>query len=414
MGEALLYRLVTLNAYLSYFLIGFVSVIFAPALPAMINDFGLSLVEAGGIFPAKSLGAIAAVMVGGAWSDRIGRKPTIAGGAILLAVGSLGVAWGRTWPLVLTAFLLSGVGQGFVNSSINALVADLNRRRPGKALNMLHGVYGMGAFAGPFVAGALAMANQGWRPAFLLCGLLWAVSTVFTLLLPFPKADATAADRASSDRAGAPAASGHQGRPLWGGWLFIGLWLVAFLYNSTALGLIGWINTYLADRTDLAASMLAANMVAVFYVALTTGRFMWSRMVDGIGYDRAILLCAIGPVLAYPLVIWSAHIWIIAAGVMVCGLFFAGLYPTALAYATRRQPELTGSISGAMAMAMSLGTMVVPWLTGIIAARAGFQTGMAFIYILVIALLAVAVGVCMLGKHQPSGRLPDQHRLQTP
>ena len=384
-------KLVMTNAYFSYFLIGFVSVIFAPALPEMIKDFGLSLGQASLIFPARSLGTIVAVYVGGAWSDRIGRKPTIVGGAALLGLGSLGVAWGQSWPLVLAAFLLSSIGQGFVNSSVNALVADLNTDRRGAAFNILHGIYGLGGILGPLAAGAFVMSNQGWRPVFLLSGVLWLASTIFTLVLAFPPVY-----RGEKGERIAVAAAAPRRRAA-GGLLFAGLLSVAFLYNSTAWGLIGWINTYLKERADIVPQALAAQMIPLFYIALTTGRFTWSRIAEGLGYGRVILLCALGPVVAFPMVIWGSNPWLVSTGVFVCGLFLSGLFPTSLAYATSRRPDITGAIAGTMSVAMSLGTIVVPWLTGIIASRTSFQTGMTFIYLMVWALLAVSMAVSRVG-----------------
>lgn len=375
------YHMLMVAAYFSYFLIGFISVLFAPALPVMIHDFGLNLAQASLIFPAKSLGHIAAVLVGGAWSDRVGRKPMIVGGALLLGLGSLGVWAGKSWMLVLSAFLLSSVGQGFVNSSVNALVADLNPNRRGKAFNVLHGVYGLGGFAGPLVAGTFLLANRGWRPVFFISGLLWLVCGLFTLTLAFPRPT--------------PSSGSPSRRPLfaWGGILFASLFTVAFLYNGSAWGLIGWINTYLDQKANHIPVVLATRLLSIYYIALTTGRFLWSRVVDQLGYGRVILLCAMGPVVAFPLVVWGVNPWLVACGVAICGLFFAGIYPTALAYATQSSPGRSGTIAGTMSVAMATGNMIVPWATGIIADKVGFNIGMAFIYILVLALLATAIGV---------------------
>ncbi|HHW09197.1 MAG TPA: MFS transporter [Firmicutes bacterium] len=385
-------RLVIINGYAAYFLIGFFVVLFAPALPAMIKDFGLSLAQAGLIFPARSLGQLAAVMIGGAWSDRVGRKPTIVTGAALFALGSLGVAVGSSWPLVLAGFLVSSVGQGFANSSINGLIADAHPTSRGAALNRLHGIYGLGAFIGPLVAGGLLLTNQGWRPAFLISSLLWLMCLLVTLFLHIPAPGPRKVHPASGEKQPL-----SQGKSIYGAILFAGLFMVAFLYNGTANGLIGWINSYLLEKADVMPSILAANMVSLFYLALTIGRFLWSGVVQDWGYARVILICAAGPVAAFPLVIWGGNSLLVALGVMASGLFFSGLYPTALAYAADRRPELAGTITGTLSMAMTLGSMSVPWLTGIIAGRTGFQSGMIFIYIFVVCLLGVAVGISKAG-----------------
>lgn len=80
-----------------------------------------------------------------------------------------------------------------------------------------------------------------------------------------------------------------------------------------------------------------------------------------------------------------------ALGVFICGLFIAGLFPTALAYGNRLFPDLAGTVSGTMSVAMILGTMVPPWWTGVAAETWSFQTAIGLNFALVLPLIWIAV-----------------------
>ena len=57
-------RALTISCYIGYFLIGVIGLVYAPALPLMIDNFGITLVAAGAIFPAKSIGSL----IGSPWA----------------------------------------------------------------------------------------------------------------------------------------------------------------------------------------------------------------------------------------------------------------------------------------------------------------------------------------------------------
>ncbi|MEZ4609384.1 MAG: hypothetical protein R2838_03850 [Caldilineaceae bacterium] len=51
-----------------------------------------------------------------------------------------------------------GTAQGGLSTGINALIADVNRDARSRALNSLHGIYGIGAALSPLIFGVLLAA----------------------------------------------------------------------------------------------------------------------------------------------------------------------------------------------------------------------------------------------------------------
>ena len=100
---------------------------------------------------------------------------------------------------------------------------------------------------------------------------------------------------------------------------------------------------------------------------------------------------ALGEELIDPLVVSGGGLIWIAAGVALSGLFLSGLYPTGLAFATRRFPEIAGTVAGSMAAALTLGSMLPPWWTGVAAGARGLSFAIWLNYALVVPLIGIAL-----------------------
>ncbi len=244
------------------------------------------------------------------------------------------------------------------------------------ALNMLHGLYSIGAMTGPLVAAVILTSHAGWRAIFFGSSLVW---FTYTIIIVFTKFPAPSAKRREHGKPSLKSAAMLLSPTL------LMLFLVSFLYNGTATSLVSWINTYL-DTVDFPL-LLGASMVSIFYLGLALGRFACGILSERIGYAKVILICAVGSLVFYPMAIYFSHPFLIATGVFFAGLFFSGLHPTGMALASRHFPAYSGTIASLLSVAMAVGAMSVPWLTGFTADYAGFKAGFG----ISVALLAVLV-----------------------
>jgi MFS family permease len=128
-------------------------------------------------------------VVGGRWSDRIGRRTVIATGWLVYAVVYAGFAVSRELPALFAWFLLYGFYFGFAEGTERALVADLTPAdRRGVAFGVYNAVQGLGGLAASVVFG-LVWRSYGATAAFGL-GATLALAATASLFLAVPKTQA--------------------------------------------------------------------------------------------------------------------------------------------------------------------------------------------------------------------------------
>ena len=122
-------------------------------------------------------------LVGGRWSDRIGRRAVIGIGWLVYAVVYIGFATSETLVPLLGWFLVYGFHFGFAEGTEKALVADLApAARRGFAFGVYNGVLGLGSLLASVLFGVLwstfgadVAFGTGAALALVATGLLFAV-----------------------------------------------------------------------------------------------------------------------------------------------------------------------------------------------------------------------------------------------
>jgi MFS family permease len=128
-------------------------------------------------------------VVGGSWSDRIGRRTVIAIGWLVYAVVYAGFAISSGPAALFAWFLLYGFYFGFAEGTEKALVADLTPAdRRGFAFGVYNAVQGLGGLAASVVFG-LVWSAYGAAAAFGL-GATLALAATMSLFLAVPKTQA--------------------------------------------------------------------------------------------------------------------------------------------------------------------------------------------------------------------------------
>jgi len=120
----------------------------------------------------------------GIWSERIGRKPVIVGGLVLLAIGSVVAAMAHSiYGIILGRFLQ---GSGAVGGVLMALVADLtsekNRTKAMAAIGASIGV----SFGLAMILGSM-LTSYGGVPAIFWVTALLAIGGIFILFFAVPE-----------------------------------------------------------------------------------------------------------------------------------------------------------------------------------------------------------------------------------
>lgn len=109
------------------------------AAVGMAQAFALDKMQMGWIFSAGILGLLPGALVGGMLADRHGRKRILLGSVLLFGLFSLATALAWSFPTLLLARLLTGVGLGAALPNLIALTSEAaGSRFRGRAVSLMY------------------------------------------------------------------------------------------------------------------------------------------------------------------------------------------------------------------------------------------------------------------------------------
>lgn len=367
------------------FVIGILTAALGPALPEFAAHTGSTLAVAGTLFTALFLGALIAQLLAGPAIDHFGQRPLLALGLCCLAVGLSGMLLSQSLVLMLACTVLTGIGHGTMGISSNVLIAEVFADRSTTALNLLNTFFGVGAMAGPAIAGlTLRVWNTALPPLWFTVGLFLLQLPMLPLLVIVPRTPHTAT----------VAVPRLYRMPA--------LWVMAamlLVYVGIENGMGGWTTTYM-ERTTTLVSASAALVTAGYWSSLTAGRMLATVLASRIRAGTLLLLCLGGALLgALLIVVASGNIGLSVAGVALVGLSFGPIFPTALALITATYRYGTGTATSVLSGMGSMGGMLLPWLQGVVLDRYGPTPSMMVVACGALAMVLLGfAGLSMLAQ----------------
>lgn len=355
-----------------------------------ITVFDASLLEALGAGRAElkfrdlvqMLTAAAAAPLLGLLADRVGVRPLMIAGLLLLAAGFAG--YSRVDSLTGIYLLHVLLGLGLSSTGLVLAVSVVSRwftQRRGLALGLVLAGASLGNGLLPLLNAQLN-ASLGWRGAFLTLAALplLLVPLVLWRVVERPDAAAGSASTASVDPAGRAAfVRALRDRD------FLLLALIAFCTFLSLVGLTAHLFLMLRDQ-GLPDSRAAAGLTLLFAMGLA------GKLLAGMGADRwglrPAFLCCLGTMVlgALLLALGAGGAPWLAIGVV--GIGWGGIYTMQqLAAAQLFSGPALGRIVGTLVLVDSTGAALGPWGLGALYDRyASYDLALA----LLVALLALA------------------------
>ncbi len=164
------------------FAIGMMQGVFSLIIVLYFSDkLGFSSFQLGIISLAQGITIISFTYLFGRVSDRVGRKPLIITGGIIIAVGVYIYTWAHTHLQVYLTGAFIGAGIAMNNPAIQALTADVTLPElRGKILGSLQVIMGSGRILGLMLLGILYQDVSHESPLYLLSLLM--VTTVLLVM----------------------------------------------------------------------------------------------------------------------------------------------------------------------------------------------------------------------------------------
>ncbi|MFZ4719593.1 MAG: MFS transporter [Ilumatobacteraceae bacterium] len=344
-------RRAAVPAYLlGFVLIGLVLSVAGPGLSHLRDRMGTDDAGIAWVFVGGSLGYIVGSTFAGRLLDH-GQGHRWWAGAMLVSVGSiLLIAAAPDLPLLVLAFVVSGLASGLGDVSGNTLVMWSRPQGAGALLNALHLCFAIGALAAPVVVNrSIHWFDSLWGVA-IPASVLALVGA--TILLRNPSPRRTRMDVVERSRAG-----GARSMQV----VLISLFFFAYVGFET--GFVGWIHTYV-EQIGYGDAVTATGVVTIFWLGFTLGRVaaigIARRVSPGWIVASSMAVSVAASVLFAVFPDGGLMLWVVT---FVLALSIAPQYASMMAFAESHL-ALSGRNTATMVAASGVGGLLMPWLLG--------------------------------------------------
>ena len=142
-----------------------------PSLPLYAQSFGVPASAIGMAVAAYGLARFASAVPAGQLSDWLGRRPTLAIGGLISALGNLWCAWASVYPEFVVARFVAGAGAGLILTTGQVVLADISTpEQRGRSIAIYQGTFLFAVGIGPFPGGLLAE-HLGLAAPFVAYGI---------------------------------------------------------------------------------------------------------------------------------------------------------------------------------------------------------------------------------------------------
>lgn len=366
--------------YIAFISLGLPDSILGSAWPMIHQSLNVPTSYAGISTMIVSCGTIISSFFSAKLIKKFGTGKIVAVSVLMTAVSLLGISFVPDFIWVCVLGIPLGLGAGAVDSALNNFVA---LHYKAKHMNWLHCFWGIGATTGPFIMSIFLLRKNGWRMGYATIGIIQLTLTACLIIsLPLWKKFETTNNQAESVKSdiklstiiripGAVPA-------------FIGFFCYCALELTTGL----WGSSYLVICKGLQAGR-AAQWVSLYYLGITTGRFISGFMAIKFNDKNMIrigqVICICGAILL--LIPASAYFQL--AGLVTIGLGCAPIYPAMLHETPNRfGKELSLGIMGIQMAVAYVGSTFMPPLFGFIANTFNFNI-LPYFQLAIVAIMLI-------------------------
>ena len=343
------------------FTFGVMTSFLGATLPELSAHLHFDMARRGTLFSFLYLPQVPMVFLAGPLIDRFGKKLVLAAGFLCSAAALVGMAYAPSYALLGALLVMLGLGGSSAMAAANTLIPDLYPANPSSALNLGGIFFGVGAVFFPGLV-ALMTHRLGLVATLWFIALLVGLVAVVALVQKFPPASMAGGfdwDRAMS-LAINPAVIILAG--------------VLFFYSALEISTSGFIRTFL--EKDLAASSESSKIIyTAFWIMMMLGRLIASQVVKRVRGPQLLLGCSVGAIAGLLLMALAPNVWIATAGIILCGLSYAPVFPTTAGTASTYFARIFGTVFGMLMTLALLSGAVIPPAIGYVGQHQSVRAG---------------------------------------
>jgi MFS transporter, FHS family, glucose/mannose:H+ symporter len=358
----------------SFLLIGWSGLLIPSLIRSVKDGFEQSDAGIGLFYFVYALVYATGSLGGGLLTEKMGRRTVLSLGAVLHGAGLIALGVAPSWGVFLLAALPAGLGVGTIDGGGNGLFLDLFKTERGRALNLLHLCFSLGALTAPLVVGRLVEGGAAWQTILVGTGVAAIVVGVLFAVVAMPSGRHRAADAGTApgvavdDATEVPLDVGRRRLPT----PLILLAVAIACYVASEVGVSNWLVRFL----EPAPLTQATTALALFWGGLTLGRLTAARLADR--YDHTsftiVSAAATGVVLIGAILVPSlpASIALFA----LAGFATGPVFPMIIVIGGDRYPRRSSAVSGFLGGSAVVGSIVYPPIMGFLSVTVGLTAAM--------------------------------------
>lgn len=359
----------------SFFIMGFVDVV-GIATSYVKQDFGLNDKLANLLPMMVFLWFAVFSLPTGMLMGRVGRKRMVLISAAVTSVAMLIPLISYTFPYILVAFALLGIGNTILQVSLNPLLTDVVRKdRITSMLSLGQFVKAISSFLGPILAGSAAGYFGNWKLIFPVYAIATILSFIWLLCTPIEESQ-----EATAESAGYKVVALLKNKKL----LF--LFSIIVLIVGFEIGLMTAVPKYLLERFNMPLDQGALGC-SLYYAARTLGTFIGAILLAKVSSGRFMKVTLTGAILFFLFFMTVGNEWVLMGSLFLVGLCCANVFAVVFSTAMQTDPSKANEISALMIMGVAGGALIPP----IMGAVADATNQLASLFVLLITLVYIFI-----------------------
>lgn len=388
--------------YINYFLLGMVNIILASNMSTLTTQWNTDSTGISYLIAAIGIGRLLTYGISGVLSDKLGRKPLIIASTIFMGVFLIGIPFAPTYELAFVFALFAGVSNSAMDAGTYPALTEMFPKSASSASVLVKAFVSLGATFLPFIILFLSNNNMFFGYAFIIPAIVYFLNMIFLLFTSFP---AVNANEASND--GDTQFSKFSSEPEF--WKE-GLALIIIGFTSTALFTVSQI--WLPSFGQEVAGMTGASsikLLSYYSFGSLISVLLLSVLLNKVIKPVKVLLLYPMVTFVAVIVILTVHTpFVLSVTSFFLGASTAGIFQLTIAIMAELFWKKKGTVTGIVATASSIASVVLPIATGLIAKKGDISH--IFFFDCVIAVIGVLAAAYLnyrykkLTNHGTSGQ----------
>jgi fucose permease len=369
----------------------------SPILIEISNYIGKNIEYMGTIFSFSSFGYIFGAFLNNIFLRYFSKKKITLFFYFLLAISVFFVTLSTNFYFLTVCFFFIGLCAGLIEMQVSVLVMDLNIKREGLFISLIHVFFGIGAFIGPFLSSLIISKGFSWKYPFYLVAILCFLNFLLFIFLKIPDTKIYKESyrfRLTKQRI-------FNKNII----IFLLLVFIMLFYISAEVGFTSWLPTFLRLNRDF-SNIFAGRALSFFWIALMSGRLIVGFLTRRIKMFYILIILTFLSIFPAALSIYLNSTLGIMVSVILTGFFLSGVVPLAITLGGIKYADKRNFVISQLIIFGGIGGLVSPWLIGKLYQQYNlfFSLNLIFIFLILVFLLTVAAYLFDERAQVPNGK----------